>query len=233
MSSLLGSNSRLLPLAFREAAVWQKSRRHHCAWSEFYLALHMVLRPWLKLNVHAREQSITTRAFVRVLKLTDKSRTSWMNQCTLLSKEPRAPWTPGSLPSKINIDTPSCATSSCLTVPQNYPLNKVSATLTFSSRAPDLPSVTICLHHGAISSNQVWLVPRRGVSVPRGYTKASRSDPCVKAHNCFLLKSSWFYLFFLTSKIYAWLWESFPCSQLQPGHAVLKLFIASRPQHEH
>lgn len=74
--------------------------------------------------------------------------------------------------------------------------NKVSTTLTFPSWALDLPSVTICLHHEAISSNQVWLVPRRGVSIPRGYTKASRSDPCVKAHNCFLLKSPWFFFYF-------------------------------------
>lgn len=77
MSSLLGSNSRLLPLAFREAAVWQKSRSHHCAWSEFYLALHMVLQPWLKLKCLCSrvvgEQSITTQAIVSFLKLRDKA----------------------------------------------------------------------------------------------------------------------------------------------------------------
>lgn len=77
MSSLLGSNSRLLPLAFREAAVWQKSRGHHCAWSEFYLAPHMVLQPRMKLKCLCsrvvREQSITTRAIVSFLKWRDKA----------------------------------------------------------------------------------------------------------------------------------------------------------------
>lgn len=140
-----------------------------------------------------QEQSITTRAIVRFLKWRDKAGHHEWNQWTLLSKELKALWTLRLLSAQILIRL-LCYVH----LPDKIIPNKVSTTLTFLSWALDLPSVTICLHHEAISSNQVWLVPRRGVSIPRGYTKASRSDPCVKAHNCFLLKSPWFFfcLFF-------------------------------------
>lgn len=80
-------------------------------------------------------------------------------------------------------------------------------------------------------------MPRRGVSVPRGYTKASRLDPCVKAHNCFLLKCPSCFFVFFCHQDSCMLMRIAPLLSVTAGpcceNRFLKLFLTSRPLHEH